>query len=133
MPRTRLNFNENTNGSKNLSNEKQLLEVLDDFLSDVKGGSRGRGGGITHIDDAVIFLDEEVVHQSTCFGNSLGTDTGRCGGEMIRLDRWYQSLQGFHKSLLGKGTPHLTPSHLPVLHRHDLEAGVGDRFNKVFR
>ena len=91
------------------------------------------GEGIAHIDDAVIFLDEEVVHQSTCFGNCLGTDTGRHGREMIRLDRRYESLQGFDKSLLGKGTPHLTPSHLPVLHCHDLETRVGDRFYKVFR
>ena len=68
MPRPRLNFNENTYGSRNLPNKKHLREVLDDFLRDVEGGSRGRGGGIAHIDDAIIFLDEEVVHQSTSFG-----------------------------------------------------------------
>ena len=91
MPRTRDEFNENSPSYQHLFNQ-QLLEVLDDFFRDVQGGSRGRGGGIAYIDDAVIFLNEEVVHQSTFFCHRLGTDPSRGRGEMLRLDRWHQFL-----------------------------------------
>ena len=61
MPRTRDEFNENSPSYLHLFNQ-QLLEVLDDFIGDVQGGSRGRGGGIAYIDDPLVLLDQKIIH-----------------------------------------------------------------------
>ena len=40
----------------------QLLEVLDDFLGNIKRRGGGREEGIAYIDDPLILLNQKIVH-----------------------------------------------------------------------
>lgn len=99
--------------------------------SNIQRRSRCGGGSVTNTDKSIIFLDQEVIDQHTFGRNSLGSNTCRSRSQMFCFNFGDKSTQGFYKCPFIVRTPHFTPSHLPMFHRHFLKARVENGIEKI--
>ena len=87
---------------------------------------------VQYMNDAVAFLNDQVVDQFPFMRDRLGADGGGGLDQLVGLDFRHQPLERFHKSVSVVGAPHLGQTRGPLIGQQPPETGEGENFPQVF-